>query len=260
MGEAQRDRVQEEAARPQARVGPPVAGVPDDRVADGRHVHTDLVGAAALERHARAASSARRVRAPSPRTAPPPPLEHRVGGPGRLAPAVTAIFVGVRAERPIGASTTPRSSATWPMTSARYRRSMVRVASCASEGVVGLSGAGHCQQPRGALVQPVHDARAIGGTHARPRPGGPVRGTASSNPPTSVPVSCPHRGATTRPAGLSTTASISSACTTSKRTPASATTAPSRAAGRRTETWCPRAATSVPPSPARRRPGPGRLE
>ena len=36
-----------------------------------------------------------------------------------LPPAVTAILVGVRAERPIGASTSPRSSATTPATSAR---------------------------------------------------------------------------------------------------------------------------------------------
>ena len=62
-----------------------------------------LVGPPTLEARARAAWSGRRVAPGVRRTG--------VGRPRRLAPAVTAILVGVRVDRPIGASTSPRSSA-----------------------------------------------------------------------------------------------------------------------------------------------------
>ena len=108
--EAELEGVQEEPARTQALVRDAVAGIPHDRVADGRHVHADLMGPPALEREL---EQGRRA---APRPAVPAPCSPvRAGFPE----AVTAIFVGVRAERPIGASTSPRSSATSPATRAR---------------------------------------------------------------------------------------------------------------------------------------------
>ena len=87
---------------PRRASGRPVAGVAHHRVADGRQVDPDLVGAPGVQGDARAVWPARRSwRRSSTRYA------VRAGCP----PARTAIRVGVRTERPIGASTRPWSSA-----------------------------------------------------------------------------------------------------------------------------------------------------
>ena len=74
----------------------PVAGVVHDRTSDRSQVHPDLVGPAGLQ-----AQLEQRARRRGEAVA------HLVGRPRGRPPARTAIFVGVRWERPMGASITP---------------------------------------------------------------------------------------------------------------------------------------------------------
>ena len=124
--------------------------------------------------------------------------------------AVTAIFVGVRAERPMGASTSPRSSATSPATRARYRRSIVLVASWSTSDPVGLLGPGHGEEARGALVEAVHDPRPVGRADPRRHQLGQV-GEAGQETPDQGPLVVPGARVHHQPGRLVHHATASSA-------------------------------------------------
>ena len=112
------DRVVEAEAlgvqeRPRARqrlAGAAVAVVADHRVADGRQVHADLVGAAGLERQISTATSTGSVKVAS----------HLVAGAGRLAPLRSPPSSwGARGDRPIGRVDQAARRSGWPHTSVR---------------------------------------------------------------------------------------------------------------------------------------------
>ena len=160
----------------------PVAGVAHDRMADGRHVDADLVGAAALQARARAASSASAPRMPA--------LEHPVGGAGRLAPGGHRHLrrrAGRTPDRRLDLAPVVRDLALdQRQVSPLHRpgRQLVH------QRPVGVGRAGHGQEPRGPLVEPVHDARPVRRRTRPPRPARPGRGTG----PAGRRPACPRRG------------------------------------------------------------------
>ena len=188
------------------RPAPAVDVVADHRVADGGQVDPDLMGPTGLERDGEEGCRMGRREAPL----------DPVAGPGRVRPCRwTAIRVGTRADRPMGASTTPLSRSTSrrapvPGRSARpgdrpswatraTRAGSVRATTISPE----VPRSRRCTMPGRSASAPPWPATPSG------------RGTGPRSPCTSVPVRCPAPGWTTRPAGLSTTTTWSSAKTTS---------------------------------------------
>ena len=177
-----------------------------------REVDADLVGPPGLQpaRQQRHVGRARRADAP-PRT--------------RCAPACRrrprAIRSGSPGSRPIGASMMPCGALGCPHTSAVVPPPGGVGGELGDQRVGGLGRAGDDEQPRAAGVEAVHDARAHPARRRRR-----CSGKRASRPLTSVPRRLPAPGCTTRPAGLSTTMTASSAWTTTNSTSAS----PARAA------------------------------
>ena len=120
----------------------------------------------------------------------------------RCAPAgrrpTTAIRVGSRRSRPIGASMTPCGA----LGCAPHQRQVARARPCgrraaSTSAVVGVGGAGHDEQARRAACR--------GGGRCPGRCGSPtpaISGKRASSPLTSVPSGCPAPGCTTRPGRL----------------------------------------------------------
>ena len=223
MVERQPEGVQEEPPRPEALVGLAVAGVAHDRVADGRHVDADLVGPAALERELEqrrglGASARRRS-------------THRVGGPGRLAAGGHRHLrrgPGRSSDRrldlaPVVGHVAGDQSQVAPLH--RPRRQLVH------EGAVGLGGAGHGQQPRGALVQPVHDARVGRAAHTPAVDQLGQVGEAVQQSADQGALGVARARVHDETGRLVDHGHLSSACTTSKRTPGSAATPSAPACG-----------------------------
>ena len=98
--------------------------------------------------------------------------------------------------RPIGASIVPLSASGRPVDERQVLAPHLARAQLRLERRVGLLGLRHHQQPRRVAVEPVHDAGALGS-------GPPAARPASAAP--AWPVRAPAPGASTRPAGLSTT-------------------------------------------------------
>ena len=137
--------MQERAVDP--RVGPPVDGIAQHRMADGREVHADLVGAPGLERHRETRGVLVAVDHLVVRARLPPAGAHR--HPRRVAHRaanrrVDGAVGGLGRPRP-----RPRRNAARP----RGRRARAR-------GRRTPRAAGHDQESAGLAVEAVHDARA----------------------------------------------------------------------------------------------------
>ena len=179
--ERQPARVQELALQAEP-PGVPYCRSPAHRMADRRHVHADLMGAAGLERHPqqrrRRAAAARSRSASAPRAA-----------------SSVSIDISTRSRRwrPIGASIVPVRAAGCPSTSARYSRCSSAPRDQRLQRAVDVVALGHDEQPRGVAVEPVDDPRA------------PRLLAAGARPPSacaSVPVAVPARGVDDHAGGL----------------------------------------------------------
>ncbi len=195
---------------PEGALGRPVTGIAHHGMADRRHVDADLVRPSALQaqfderRRAGevAAFQHREAGAGGPPTGRDRHLRRRAGG---------APDGGVDLSTVVGHRSLDQGQVT---------TLHAAVGQLGHEGAVGRLGPGHREEPRRALVEPVHNARPV----RRADPGATSAdrsGKRGSSPPTSVPSWCPAPGCTTRPAGLSTTATSASAWTTANSTPAS---------------------------------------
>ena len=120
--------------------------------------------------------------------------------------------VGSRAERPTGASMTPVAGSGWPQASASYRRSTERDESCATSDVYAAGERATMSSPD----VPLSSRCTMPGRAGSPTSA--ISGNRATSPCTSVPEVLPAPGCTTRPAGLSTTSTSPSSCTTSSST------------------------------------------
>ena len=196
--------------QPGHRHRPPVAAVvgvvAHDRVADGGEVHPDLVGAPGLERAAqqRAAGVG-------------PALDHLVAGARLLAPLADRHLRGGAGGAPergvdqpgVGLGRTVHERQVDPLDVARRR--------APTPGAAGRLRCG--RRPAGPTCRGRGGGRSRGGRAPRPSA---ISGYRATSPCTSVPVTLPAPGCTTRPAGLSTTSTSSSSWTTASGTDGSA--------------------------------------